>query len=295
MPILHDFDYHRPSNLKDAINLLGKYRNAAVLAGGTDLVPEMKENVSAPDAVIDIKQIPRLNKIEQTERKLHIGALVTFSDILDSKLISKKLPVLIEICRNVASPGIRNRATLVGNICSAVPCMDSGPILTALDAIVVTSGPVGKRKIPISEWFRGNRKTSIKKSEIVTGVIIPLPPSRHGGCYIKLGRYNGEDLAQASVLVAAFPNSSFRISFGSVGPAPIRAGRIEKILARGEPLDTLIAEARAIIPEIISPITDIRASKEYRLHMAGVMFERAVRTARSRLLGNGPEYGQCLI
>ncbi len=295
MPILHDFEYHHPKTIKEAVRLLGKYKKAAVLAGGTDLVPEMKAAVSVPEAVIDIKGIPGLDKIGWDEGVLRIGALATFADLLESKQVRAKLPVLAEISRNVASPGIRNRATLVGNICSAVPCMDSGPLLAALNATVVTSGPTGKRKIPISQWFRGNRKTSIKKGEIVSEVTIPLPPRKHGGCYIKLGRYNGEDLAQASVLVMALPKNEFRVAFGSVGPIPIRAQRLEKILTNNGSTEKAIAEARAQIPHTIAPITDIRASKEYRLHMTEVMFERATRAALSRLTGDGSAYGEKLI
>ena len=295
MPIAQDFDYHRPSTLKEAGRLLGKYKRASILAGGTDLIAEIKEEAASPDAVIDIKAIVGLNKIAIKDGKLRIGALVTFADIIASKAIRKKLPVLVEISRRVASPGIRNRATLAGNICSAVPCLDSGPLLMALDAVVVAYGPSGQRKIPVSSWFRGNRKTSIKRGEIVTEMVLPLPPIKHGGCFIKLGRYNGEDLAQASVLAMAFAKNSYRVAFGSLGPVPLRAHKIEDILNGKTLSDELIEKSKAIIPGIISPISDIRASKEYRLHMAIVMFERAIRAAVSRLSGDGPEYGTNLI
>ena len=149
----------------------------------------------------------------------------------------------------------------------------------------------GKRRIPISDWFRGPRKTALKKGELVTGVEITIPKPKHAGCYAKLGRYTGEDLAQASVLVLAFADHTYRVAFGSVGPVPIRARQIEELLGEEEITDILIAHAQALIPGIVTPITDIRATKEYRLQICQVMFERALKTAISRLSGNGPEYG----
>jgi carbon-monoxide dehydrogenase medium subunit len=156
-------------------------------------------------------------------------------------------------------------------------------------------GKKGKRKVAIEKWFHGNKKTDLKKGELVLAVEIPLPAKKYSGCFVKMGRYSGEDLAQASVVILALPKNQFSIAFGSVGPVPIRAKKIEKALNGREPSKELIKQLRAMIPTMISPITDIRASKEYRMHMCQVMFERGLNAAVTRFRDEGPEYGVSLI
>jgi carbon-monoxide dehydrogenase medium subunit len=238
--------------------------------------------------VVDIKGIAGLDQIEFKNNVLSIGALVTFSDLLHAPVVAKKFPVIHDMAGWVASVGIRNRATMVGNLCSAVPCCDSGAVLLVYDAVVHVAGSAGKRKVPLREWFLGPRKTVLKRGEIATAVTVPLPKQKHGACFVKLRRYEGEDLAQASVTVLALPGNRYRISFGSVAPRPIPAERIETLLA-GQPLsDDLLRQAVQLVPEVITPITDIRATKEYRAHMVGVMFERGLRAAVARQAGAGP-------
>jgi len=295
MPLIHDFEYHKPKTVSQALKLLAKFKKATVLAGGTDIIAEIKEEMIAPEALIDIKGLSELSKIEFKNGKLTIGALVTFAEIIESKIINSKFPVLAEVARTVGSVGIRNRATMVGNICSAVPCMDSGPVLSAYEAVIEIRGARGKRKIKIGDFFLGPRKTALKKGELVTGISLPLPDKKHAGCYVKLGRYSGEDLAQASVLIIALPGKTYRVAFGSVGPTPIRARKIEKLLNGQELNDVLIEKAKSMILQTVTPITDIRATKEYRLQMCQVMFERGIKAAAGRLAGNGPEYGERLI
>ena len=163
------------------------------------------------------------------------------------------------------------------------------------DADVLVAGPKGKRQVALCDWFTGPRKTVLKKGEIATGVSVPLPKARHAACFVKLRRYKGEDLAQASVTVMALAGNRYRISFGSVAPTPVRGTRIEKLL-NGKPLtEDGIRKAVALVPKEIAPITDIRSTKEYRMHMVGVMLERGLRAAAGRLEGKGPEYGVELI
>jgi carbon-monoxide dehydrogenase medium subunit len=296
MAIAHEFDYVKPGTLREAVKTLARYgTRARVLAGGTDLITLIAENMATPDAVVDIKGVPGLDKIEFKNGVLTIGALVTFSDLRDSPAIAKKFPVIHEMTGWVASVGIRNRATMVGNICSAVPCCDSGPILLVYDAAVLVTGPTGKRKVQLRDWFLGPRKTVLKRGEIATGVTVALPKKKHGACFVKLRRYEGEDLAQASVTVLALAGNSYRISFGSVAPRPIRGERIEALLNGQALSDSLIQEAVRLVPGEIAPITDIRASKEYRMHMVGVMLERGLRAAVQRITGSGPAYGTSLI
>ena len=295
MPILNEFEYHKPVTVKEAVKLLAKYKRPAVLAGGTDLVNNLKEELAQPDAVIDIKGITELRSISFKNGALSIGASVTFAELIESKLVNAKFPVIAEAAKTVGSAGVRNRATMAGNICSAVPCADSAPLLAAYEALVCVQGAKGKRKVAAAKWFKGNRKTDLKKGELVTAIEFPMPAKKHAACFVKLGRYSGEDLAQASVLVLALPEHRYRIAFGSVAPVPIRATKIEGLLNGKGISGGIIRQAQELIPAVISPITDIRASKEYRLQMCQVMFERGLRAAVERLNGGGPAYGTNLI
>ena len=296
MAIAHEFEYVKPGTLREAVSTLARYgTRARVLAGGTDLISMIAEHLVAPVAVVDIKSIPGLNKIEFKNGILSIGALVTFSDLRDSPVVAKKFPVIREMTGWLASVGVRNRATMVGNLCSAVPCCDSGPILQVYDAVMLVLGPTGRRKVPLSEWFVGPRMTVLKRGEIATGVAVPLPKKKHGACFVKLRRYEGEDLAQASVTVLVLAGNSYRISFGSVAPRPIRGESIEALLEGHALSERLLQEAVRLARQEIAPITDIRATKEYRTHMVGVMLERGLRAAAARLAGTGPAYGTSLI
>lgn len=296
MAIAHQFEYMKPRRLNEAVKTLVRYGNRAqLLAGGTDLIGLIADDAVKPDLVIDLKGLGGLSQIELKNGHLTIGALVTFSDLRRSPIIAKKFPVIREMTEWVASVGIRNRATMVGNICSAVPCCDSGPILLIYDATVLVSGPVRKRKIPIGEWFTGPRKTALRRGEIVTGLVLPLPEKKHAACFVKLKRYDGCDLAQASAAVLALEGNSYRIAFGSVAPRPIRAPKIEAHLEGEAISDTLMEEAAELVPEEIAPITDIRATREYRARMIGVMLRRGLRAAALRLEGDGPEYGASVI
>jgi len=291
MPILQEFKYYRPTAMSEVLKLMPKYKQPLILAGGTDLVNNLKTEVAHPDAIIDIKGIKALQGIKFNNNILTIGALATFSDLIDSKIIHSKFPVIAEVAKTVGSTGIRNRATMVGNICSAVACADSGPVLAAYNAKVIVQGKNGKKKIPAKEWFKGNKQTVLKKNGIVLAIEIPLPANKHAGCFVKMRRYSGEDLSQASVLILALPGKQYRIAFGAVGPIPIRANEIEILLNGSDPTPELIDKIKDLIPSVISPITDIRATKEYRLHMCRIMFERGLKAAVSRLNGTGPVYG----
>jgi len=286
MPATHDFEYYKPKTWDEAINLLKEFGSGAkILAGGTDLALKIKENIETPDAIIDIKAIPGVDKLEIIDGALHIGAGVSFSQIIDSGLMKSDFNLLWEASRTVASVGTRNRATVVGNICSAVPSLDSGPPLLVYEAIVNLISYEGKRSIPISEWFLAPKKTAIKPEEVVTHLTIPVLPKPNGTCYVKLGRYSGEDLAQAGVGIMILKDNIYRVAFCAVGPVPKRLAHIEKML-NGNPLTKeLINNVRSIVTDEISPITDIRASKEYREHMSGIMLERGLLLAQRRCNG----------
>ena len=296
MPIAVEFEYFRPKSLTEAVGLLSRYDGKArVLAGGTDLLVWIKEGLQAPEALVDLKGITGLGELQVKNNLLSIGALVTFTDLLESNDVRSKLPLLWEAAKATASTGIRNRATLVGNICSAVPSMDGAPPLLAYDALVAVFGPAGSREVSIHQWFTGPKRTCLRPGEVVTGITVPVPAAGNGASYVRLGRYEGEDLAQVCVAVLAMANDTYRIAFGAVGPVPTRALKIEAVLKDKKLDENTIAKAKKLVASEISPISDVRATQEYRLHMAGVMLERGLRAAVKRLAGNGPRYGERLI
>jgi len=296
MPIATDFEYHKPKDLLEATSLLARYQGRAqLLAGGTDLIVWLKEGMKAPEAVIDVKGIPELWRLDVKDDALSIGARVTFTELIESDLVKERFPVLWEASRTVASCGVRNRATLAGNLCSAVPSLDGAPALLVHEACVRTRGPAEEREIPLSEWFTGPKRTALLADELVTAIELPLPKKKSASCYVKLGRYKGEDLAQVGLAVLAEEGNVWKLAFCAVGPVAKRAGRIEALLAGKKLTEPLIAKAKALVAKEISPITDIRASSEYRLHMAQVMLERGLKAAASRLAGKGPAYGVSVL
>ncbi len=292
MPIAHEFDYVKPASLDEAVAVLAERgEGAAVLAGGTDVVALLRDGAIAPEVVVDIKGIDGLADIRTAGDRLFIGPLVTFTDLIESELIRESFPLFYEVAVKVASKGIRNRATVVGNICSAVPSCDAGPALLVYDAQVLILGPGGERTVHIDEWFTGPKTTDLQSGELVVGLEISSSAQACGGSYVKLGRYCGEDLAQASVAVLVSSDFEYRVAFGAVGPTPVRARKLEAAIKGEAPSDDMFEVARKFIARETSPITDIRATVEYRVHMLEVMLERGIRAAVARLDGGGPDYG----
>lgn len=294
MVIAHDFRYVRPGSVEEALSALAE-PGARVLAGGTDVVPWLHDELIEPELLVDIKSIPGLHGIIRDGRRLRIGAQVTFSDLVESGVIHESTPMLAEMAHQVASVGVRNRATVVGNLCSAVPSLDAGPALLVYDAEVRVAGPEGKRAIQLTEWFVAPRQTRLGRGEMVTAVDLHLPPAPHGAVFVKLARYSGEDLAQANLAILVTSEHDYRVAFGAVAPTPFRSVAIEQVLA-GKALDEdLSVAAQSLVASEISPITDLRASAEYRTHMCRVMLRRGLATAVARLSGKGPPYPAQLI
>ena len=205
--------------------------------------------------------------------------------------------MLVEMAHQVASVGVRNRATVVGNLCSAVPSLDAGPVLLVYDADRPRRRPGGRSNACRSpSGSSAPKQTQLGAGEIVTAVTLHLPAGDHGAVFLKLSRYSGEDLAQANLAVLMTAAHEYRLAFGAVAPVAVPGRRRSRPMLLGKPLDDrVIAEARALVPATISPITDVRATAEYRTHMCGVMLERGLRAAASRLAGDGPPYPAHLI
>ncbi|MCK5882412.1 MAG: xanthine dehydrogenase family protein subunit M [Bacteriovoracaceae bacterium] len=295
MEILSEYEYFRPKTIKEAIKLLSKKKDSVILAGGTDLCNMLKDGMKSPKAVIDIKHIKTLKTVKISGNTLTVGALVTFTDVTENDDICTWFPILAEASATVASGATRNRATVVGNIVTAVPSADSAAPLMAYDTVVVIEGPKGTRRVKLHKFFKGPRKTVVKKFEIVTSIEVTTPESNHAGIYLKHQRYQGEDLAQSAVAILAFKDKTFRIGLAAVGPTPLRAHLTEAFLNGKEITPTVIEEAKEIINSEISPISDIRSTADYRRLMVKIMLERGIVAALERLDGNGPDYFERLI
>ncbi len=294
MSLAHEFAYERPKTVDEVLLLKQQFGSKAfVLAGGTDLIVNIKEGMLKPELLIDIKEVAELKKLSYNGEVLFLSANVSFDELIESSEVKSNYPLLHDACRTVASHGVRTRATVIGNICSAVPSLDSAPALLSHDAIVHCASFEAKRNIPIREWFLAPRKTALQDIEIVTGISISKVPES-AGIYVKLGRYGGEDLAQAGWGIMLSRDLQYRIAHCALGPVPKRASMIEALLKGKELSEELIAEAVKLIPKEISPITDIRSSKEYRIHISGVMLKRGLLAARDRLNGKAVEAAKLL-
>ena len=292
MTIACTFGYSKPQTVEEALRLLARRVGGGImpLAGGTDLVAWLRDGAVSPGHLVDIKSLKELHGIRLVKGGLWLGACTTFSELAESPLVRRHAPILTEAAGMVASVGIRNRATVAGNICSAVPCCDSGPVLLVYDAQLHLATRQGPRTMPIARWFKGPRATALPKGAILVGISIPT--GRHAGAFAKLKRYRGEDLAQASVAVRVDSRGNWQVAYGSVAPTPLRGPKVEKLLkGRKQPEADLIEQAVKIGDTEIAPITDIRGSEVYRRMMVGVMLRRTIALAARRLAGEGPDYG----
>lgn len=283
------FDYIKAENAAHAVALLARHRSAArILAGGTDLLVELKSAARVPEAVIDISRATELQGIAVTDEGLRLGALVTHSEIVNSPLIHEVFPGLADAARSIGAVQTRNLATLGGNLMTCVPSMDSGPMLIALDARVTVASLAGHRQIPLHELFVGPRKTALKPDELLVEIVIP---KRHFGkpaAFQKLGLRKGQALALVNAAASFWTDGdegSFqevRIALGAVAPTVIRATQAEACL-EGRPITAqAMAEAGRIAATEAKPISDFRASAGYRRDLTAVLVKRALESAHAR-------------
>jgi carbon-monoxide dehydrogenase medium subunit len=280
------FEYHEPTSLEEASRLLVRYgEDASLLAGGTDLLVEIREHIRWPKHVVNVKKIPGLAALAYDDRNgLRFGALVTAREIETSPVVRAKYPGLAQAARELGSIQVRHRATVVGNICRASPSADTLPPLIADGATVRIHGPSGERTIALETFFTGPGKTVLAPGELVTEVAVPAPAPRTGKHYLKHGRRKAMELATVGVAVALTLErelcSEVRIVLGAVAPTPIRARAAEDAL-RGRPLaGAAIGAAARIAMGECRPVSNVRASAEYRREMVGVLTARAIERAK---------------
>ena len=257
-------------------------QEASLLAGGTDLLVGIRNGKRKPSHLVNLNNLEELREIRPLpDGGLRIGALATLRRIAFHPQVREQYQALAESCQMVGSVQIQNTGTLAGNICNASPAADTAPSLLVLDARVNVVGLQSRRTIPVSDFILGPAQTALRSDEVVESVDLP-PGQKSASCYLKLGRTRGVDLAIVGVAVQVSGRLAPGVAFASVAPTPLRVREAEAELAVN-PFDEARIEAatRAVIGAI-HPISDLRASAEYRTAMACVLLRRALEIVRKR-------------
>jgi carbon-monoxide dehydrogenase medium subunit len=280
------FDYHAPRSIGEAISLLSTLgEDAKLLAGGHSLLPMMKLRFAQPGTLIDINRIPELRGIREEGGVIRIGAMTSENELIASRLLQDKLPLLPEAALLIADPQVRNRGTIGGDIAHGDPGNDHPAIAMALDATFVLQGPNGERKVKAVDFFHGTYMTELAENEILTAILIAPFAAGTGYAYQKLKRKTGDwATAGAAVVLRMSGGVVTQASIGltNVAPTALRATAAEAALM-GKPLNdaTLDAVVKAV-RAACDPAEDLRGDIEYKTAMAGEMTKRAILTAASR-------------
>ncbi len=281
---IRPFDYCAPRNLSDALEMLEHYgRDARILAGGTDLVQAMKEGKTAPAHVVSLHRVKELDYVSREDSLIRIGSLAKHADLAVAPILKENLPILCEAVRLIGSWQIRNVATIGGNLCTASPAADSAPVLLALSARVVIADRRGDNEMDLGSFFKGPGETVLGPTQLLKEIIIPWSKKPSAGCFLKLMRKKAVDLALVNVAFYAETDPSMSklthvaIAMGGVAPTPIRAPGAETSLLNlsyQEGIET-IPKAAGLAVEATRPISDIRASADYRRTVVETFVRRA--------------------
>jgi carbon-monoxide dehydrogenase medium subunit len=261
-----------------------------VVAGGTDLLPQMKTGMLKVRRVVDLSQLPELKVIERlADGGVRIGAGVSARSLELSPALRDGFVALAESAGVVGSLQIRHLATLGGNIANAAPSADMAPPLLALDAECVIQGPRGQRRVPAAEFFQGVRRTVLAPDELLVEIVIPAQGAGSGGTYVRHTPRRELDIAVVGVASQLTIRDGqcvkARIALGAVAPTPVRASAAEAHLQGEAVTPALIEEAANLAVEASSPISDQRGSAEFRRHLVRVLTRRTLTTALERATG----------
>ena len=288
---MKNFEYRKVSTLEEAFHLLEMHgEGASILAGGTDLLVKMRHETLDPEILIDLKGVPGLDEIRyEAPTGLRLGALTLIHALETSPLVKEKFGIVSQAASSLGSYQTRCRATLGGNLCNASPAADMVPALISLGAKAKLSCKSGDRFLPLEDFFSGPGRNSLRPGEILIDIQVPDPSALTGFHYTKHSIRKAMDLAVAGVAVVLSLDpgkdrcSDAKIALGAVGPVPMRALGAENFL-RGEKLgEKMIAQAALLSSEEAEPITDIRASSEYRREMIRVLTYRALKKVLENL------------
>ena len=288
------FEYFCPDTLEGVIELLTQYgEDAKVMAGGQSLIPLMKLRLASPKYVIDLDKLQDLSDITEKGEAISIGALARHADVEDSEVIRSRIPLLHDTISVVADVQVRNLGTVAGSLAHADPAGDLAPALMALNAEIKTVSSSGERTLGVGELVVDAYSTSLASDEVITEILVPLPPEGSGGAYLKFERRAG-DFAVASIGVQLTLDSKgncaeISIAMGAVGVTALRAEKAEALL-KGQPIsDDLLREAASSASAECDPFSDIRGSADYKRHLIGVLLRRAVDVALRRAGGEEVE------
>ncbi len=285
---LPTLELHEATSLDEAAALLNRYApDARLLAGGTDLLVDLKTGRGTAGHLVSIQGISELRGVSETSSGLRIGALTTLNELDASPVIARRYPALRDATGRMAAPQIRNAATVGGNIAGAVPCADLPPVLLVSGASVVLWSPTGERRVGLEDLFVGPRETILQQDEVLIAVTVPTPPRGFGAAYARFALRDGNAIAVAAVAAGLLldPDDTVRkarIALGAVAPTPRLVEPAGALLA-GRPVDEdALDEAAEAAIAAAEPITDIRGSAEFRRRLVGTLTRRAIRHARRR-------------
>jgi carbon-monoxide dehydrogenase medium subunit len=272
-------EYHRPGSLEQALALQSQSSGARFVAGGTDLFVRIHGGTERPRVVVSLRGVPELSGIELSGAGARIGAAVTIAELLEHEGIRERYPVLVQAAGCLGSPQIRNAATVGGNLCNASPCADTAPPLLVLEARVRLLSARGSRELALESFFRGPGQSALAPGEVLGAVLLEPPRRGSRGLFFKKRRVQ-MDLAQASVALLAELDGDrclrLRVAAGSVAPTPARLREVEALLEGKDLTDALLLEAQSLARSTVAPITDLRASEEYRREITGVFVRRGL-------------------
>jgi len=277
------YEYYQPRSLDEAFGLMKKYQGRArYVAGGTDAMIRVKQNIWQPDALISLRWIAELCGIRKTGNVLRIGSMTLWREIETDPLVASHCPALTEAASMVANPQIRNVATVGGNLCNAAPSADGAPPLMVMEAVLTIAGPEGEREVPIQEFFQGPGQHCMQPGEVLAAIKIPEMPLNTGVAFLKSGRV-AQDIALANVAVCVQMEGDVckkcRVSAGAVGPVPLRLQGVEAFVEGKEINPELLLEIQDKAAGEVTPITDVRSTEIYRRTITGVMVKRAMAQA----------------
>ncbi len=265
-----EIDVLSPRTLEDALEILEKQAGIRIVAGGSDVIVQLRDGAIKADKLLNVLSLKELRFVKQTDNQIHIGSLATYSDIINSNLTRKHAWILVDAARQIGAIQLQNTATIGGNLGNASPAGDSLPPLYALDAVVVTRSKSGKREIPIEQFFIAYRKTALKPNELIEEVYFDALDPDGRGAYLKLGLREANAISIVDVAVALRgrkQNDLFadaKVALGAVAPTIRRARKCEQALVDRPLNDEVFRKAASFAPDDAAPIDDIRGSAEYR-------------------------------
>ena len=280
------FDYVAPRSIGEAISLLSSLgEDAKLLAGGHSLLPMMKLRFAQPGTLIDINRIPELRGIREEGGLIRIGAMTTETELINSKLLQDRLPLLPEAAKLIADPQVRNRGTIGGDIAHGDPGNDHPAIAMALDATFVLQGPNGERQVKAVDFFHGTYMTALAENEILTAILMAPFESGTGYCYQKLKRKTGDWATAGAAVVLRLRGgvvTHARIGLTNVASTALRVSDAEAALTGQAITSATLDAAVKAVREACDPAEDLRGDAEYKTAMAGEMARRAIQAAAAR-------------